>query len=82
MSAREQVREYVQKVLKENKDDTNPVGDADSLVLSGRLSSLDVVDVLTFLEGQFQFEMDPNEFDQAKFDTVDSIVEMLETQTA
>ena len=82
MSAREQVREYVQKVLKENKDDTDPVGDADSLVLSGRLSSLDVVDVLTFLEGQFQFEMDPNEFDQAKFDTVDSIVEMLDKQTA
>ena len=82
MSAREQVRDYVQKVLKENKDDSDPVGDTDSLVLSGRLSSLDVVDVLTFLEGQFQFEMDPNEFDQAKFDTVDSIVEMLEKQTA
>jgi acyl carrier protein len=82
MSAREQVREYVQKVLKENKDDTDPVGDNDSLVLSGRLSSLDVVDVLTFLEGEFSFEMDPNDFDQAKFDTVDSIVEMLEKQTA
>ena len=63
-------------------DDTDPVGDSDSLVLSGRLSSLDVVDVLTFLEGQFQFEMDPNEFDQAKFDTVDSIVGMLDKQIA
>ena len=82
MTAREQVRSYVQKVLKENKDDTAPFGDADSLVLSGRLSSLDVVDVLTFLEGAFNFEMDPNEFDQAKFDTVDSMVAMLETQRA
>ena len=82
MSAREQVREYVQKVLRENKDDTDPVGDGDSLVLSGRLSSLDVVDVLTFLEGQFGFAMDPNEFDQAKFDSVDSIVGMLEKQHA
>ena len=30
------------------------------------------------MEGAFNFEMDPNEFDQAKFDTVDSIVKMLE----
>jgi acyl carrier protein len=82
MSARERVREYVQKVLKENKDDTAPVGDGDSLVLSGRLSSLDVVDVLTFLEGEFGFAMDPNDFDQAKFDTVDSIVGMLDAQHA
>ena len=82
MSVRERVREYVQKVLKENKDDTAPVGDTDSLVLSGRLSSLDVVDVLTFLEGEFGFAMDPNDFDQAKFDTVDSIVAMLEKQHA
>ena len=82
MNVRERVREYVQKVLKENKDDTAPVGDGDSLVLSGRLSSLDVVDVLTFLEGEFAFAMDPNDFDQAKFDTVDSIVAMLEKQHA
>jgi len=40
------------------------------------------VDVLTFLEGEFSFAMDPNDFDQAKFDTVDSIVGMLEQQTA
>ena len=79
---RERVRAYVQKVLKENKDDTAPFSDGDSLVLSGRLSSLDVVDVLTFLEGEFGFEMDPNEFDQAKFDSVDAIVKMLEKQTA
>ena len=77
MTARDEVREYVKKVLAENKDDTAPVGDGESLVLSGRLSSLDVVDVLTFLEGKFGFAMDPNEFDQTKFDTIDSIVEML-----
>jgi len=82
MTVREQVRSYVEKVLKENKDDTAPFADSDSLVLSGRLSSLDVVDVLTFLEGAFNFEMDPNDFDQAKFDTVDSMVAMLENQTA
>ena len=57
MTARDQVREYVSKVLRENKDDTAPVGDSDSLVLSGRLTSVDVVDVLTFLESRFGFAM-------------------------
>jgi acyl carrier protein len=78
MNAKDQVREYVTKVLREHKDDNGPVDDNESLVLSGRLSSLDVVDVLTFLEGQFGFAMDPNDFDQAKFDSVNSIAEMLE----
>ena len=78
MTKREQVREYISKVLRENKDDTSTLGDGDSLVMSGRLSSLDVVDVLTFLEGAFGFEMDPNDFDQSKFDTIDSIVALVE----
>jgi acyl carrier protein len=82
MSVRDEVREYVTKVLRENKDDTAPVSDSDSLVLSGRLSSLDVVDVLTFLESKLGFELDPNDFDQSKFDSVDSIVQMLESQGA
>jgi acyl carrier protein len=78
MTPREEVRAYVKKMLAENKDDTAPVADGESLILSGRLSSLDVVDVLTFLEGKFDFQMDPNDFDQSKFDSIDSIVGMLE----
>jgi acyl carrier protein len=76
-TTREQVREYVTRVLRENKDDTAPVADDDSLVLSGRLSSLDVVDVLTYLEKNFNLSIDPVDFDQAKFDSVNSIMGML-----
>jgi acyl carrier protein len=82
MSAREQVREYLARVLRETANDTDPIGDDDSLVVSGRLSSVDVVDVITFLESNFDFRMDPNGFHQAKFDTVNSIVAMLEKQGA
>ena len=81
-TVRDQVREYVTKVLRENKDDTAPLSDSDSLVLSGRLSSLDVVDVLMFLEGSFNFSMDPNQFDQSKFDSIDRIVAMIENNSA
>jgi acyl carrier protein len=81
-TVREQVREYLTRMLRETKDDTQPLADSDSLVLSGRLSSLDVVDVLMFLEGTFNFSMDPNEFDQAKFDSVDRIVQLIEASNS
>ena len=80
MNVREQLREYVTKILRENKDDTAAVNDSDSLVLSGRLSSLDVVDVITFLESAFNYSMDVNDFDLAKFDTVDQMVALVEGQ--
>ena len=79
MNTREKVREYLIKILRENKNDVASLADNESLVLSGRLSSLDVVDVLMFLEGAFNFEMDPVDFDQVKFDTVDNIVAMVES---
>jgi acyl carrier protein len=82
MATRDQVRDYIKKVLRENKDDANDFADGDSLVLTGRLSSLDVVDVLTYLEKTFGFEMDPSEFDLERFDSVDSILKMLEQSGA
>ena len=79
MNHREPVREYLIKILRDNKNDVASVSDADSLVSSGRLSSLDVVDLLTFLEAKFNFAIDPIDFDQTKFDSVNSIVAMLES---
>jgi len=77
-NARQQVREFLEGLLRQNQDDATGLSDSDSLVLSGRLTSLDVVDTLTFLEERFQFEMDPINFDQKKFDSVNSIVAMLQ----
>ncbi len=79
MNQREQVRGFFDRTL-QHLGDRDPWGDNTSLVLSGRLSSLDVVGILTFLETTFDFVMDPNQFDQAHFDSVDSIMEMLEEQ--
>ena len=77
MTPREQVRHYLSELLRERRDDTEAFTDSGSLVLSGRLSSVDVVDVVDFLETSFGFSIDPNEFDQAMFDSVDSIVALL-----
>jgi acyl carrier protein len=78
MSERQTVREFITHVLSEIGD-TDGFADDESLVTSGRLSSLDVVNTLVFLEGRFGFNMDPADFDPSKFDTVDSIVSLLET---
>ena len=78
MTKRERIREHLIGMLREKEDYDEPLGDGDSLVLSGRLSSLDVVDLLTFLEDELDFEMDPRRFDLANFDSVDTIVAMVE----
>ena len=78
MTEREQVREYLLQLLRKREDDAERLADGESLVLSGRLTSVDVVDTLEFLETTFGFSIDPNEFDQEQFDSVDSIMAMLE----
>ena len=81
MAVREEVRQYLQKILRESKGDGAEFTDGDSLVISGRLSSIDVVDLIVFLEGQFNFVIEPTEFDMAKFDSVNSIVSLVEQQS-
>ena len=78
MTKRERVREYLIKVLRQKEDYDEPLADGDSLVLLGRLSSLDVVNLLTFLEDELDFAIDPRRFDLANFDSVDTIVAMVE----
>ena len=78
MNKREQVRKIIRGALSQTGD-TGPFADGDSLVVSGRLSSLEVVNVLLSLEQTFGFEMDPDEFDLMKLDSVDSILDTLES---
>jgi acyl carrier protein len=77
MSEREQVRAYVGRVLRERNHDGGAFADGESLLFSGRLSSLDVVGVLSFLEQTFDFKMDPYDFDPGKFDSVNNILALL-----
>jgi acyl carrier protein len=77
MTEREQIRQFLVELLRKREGDIEPLGDGDSLVVSGRLTSVDVVDTLDFLETAFGFEIDPNDFDQEQFDSVDSILAML-----
>jgi acyl carrier protein len=81
MTDRAHVRAIVRRALSD-AGDVQPFTDSDSLVVSGRLSSLDIVNVLLALEERFGFTMDADEFDVIKFDSVDSIVALLGERVA
>lgn len=57
--------------------DEAPFGNGDSLVVSGRLASMDVVHIVVALEQKFGIEIHADDFDPVRFDTIDSIVELL-----
>ena len=81
MTQSEEVRRILAEILRDAGDDAL-FSDEDSMVVSGRLSSLDVVNIVTALEEAFGFEVRADQFDPILFDSVQSIVEMLGSSAA
>lgn len=73
MDIRPQVRQIVTSLLT-RRGDSAPFRDSDSLVLSGRLESISVVELAGFLEEQFSMDFARMGFDPMDFDSVESIV--------
>lgn len=70
-------RAYVEELLGE-RDDRAPFGDGESLIKSGRLDSLAVVNLVSFLESAFAVDFARVEFDPERLDTVAEIVGVIE----
>jgi acyl carrier protein len=62
----------------QRKGRLDPVGDTDSLLISGMLDSVDVLEIATFLEEQFGIDFADRDFDAGDFDTIDSIARQLD----
>ena len=71
------IRTFIAELLAGN-DDRAPFGDAESLVKGGRLDSLAVAKIVTFLEDAFGVDFARVEFDPERFDTVAEIEEVIE----
>lgn len=71
------IRAYVEELLAEH-DDRAPFGDAESLVKSGRLDSLAVVNLVSFLESAFAVDFARVEFDPERLDSVVEIEGVIE----
>lgn len=77
MRTRSDLRAFVAGLLT-SKGDEQPFGDADSLLLSGRLQSIDAVDIVVFLEENFDVDFAEIGFDEEVIDSIDSICALIE----
>jgi acyl carrier protein len=71
------VRGFLAGLLRE-LDDHALFADAESLIESGRLDSLAVVNLVVFLESDFGVDFDQVEFDPQRLDSVDEILAVIE----
>src|SRR5260370_1391341 len=77
MDRKTAIRDFLQTLL-ERKQDTQPFSDDASLLLSGRLQSVDAVSLAVFQEEKFGGDFADNGFDQERMDTVNAILSLVE----
>lgn len=54
------------------------VSDDESLISSGYLDSVDVIDIVVFLEQEFNLDFADRGIDQSEFDSIDSILQLID----
>jgi acyl carrier protein len=79
MKGKPDIHQFVQSLLI-NNGDGGSLADDDSLLLSGRLQSIDAVEIVLFLEENFGIDFAAIGFDKDQIDSVDAIYSL--TQTA
>jgi acyl carrier protein len=78
MDHREEIRHFLKELLTQ-KGDKQPFSDDVSLLLSGRLASVDAVEIVVFLEEKFGVNFAELGFDQTLIDSVDAIDALIQT---
>jgi len=73
MDHRGTVRQFIERLLAK-KGDKKVFNDGDSLFLSGRLQSVDAVEVVIFLEEEWGVDFAKIGFEMSLIDSVDSIL--------
>jgi acyl carrier protein len=78
MKGRAEIRDFVQDLLTASGDD-KPLADGESLFFSGRLQSIDAVEIVVFLEDNFGIDFAQLGFDKERIDSIDAIWALTET---
>jgi acyl carrier protein len=76
-----EVREFFKRLLA-IRHDRQPFTDTTSFFLSGRLSSVDAVELVVFLEEKYGIDFADIGFDQSQIDSVEAIGSLLRTVKA
>jgi acyl carrier protein len=73
MESKQMIRDFLENLFVQKKD-TRPFADDTSLILGGRLDSIDTVELLLFLETTFGVRFASDSFQREKLDTLNAIV--------
>jgi acyl carrier protein len=76
MPHKDEIRAFVQDLLNQN-DDRRPLSDEDSLLISGRLQSIDAVEIVVFLEQRFGVDFASLGFDRDRIDSINKIDDLV-----
>jgi acyl carrier protein len=76
-----EIRKFVHNLLTTNGD-AEPLADQDSLLLSGRLQSINAVEIVVFLEENFGIDFTEIGFDQEQIDSINAIYALTQTASA
>ena len=81
MNDQDSIKAYIQRLLNEHGY-TDEVPTSESLILSGLLDSLAVIQIVVFLEETFGIDFSEVYFDQTYFDSVDLITDFVRENTS
>lgn len=73
-----EIREFLRRLLSQ-RGDRQPFTDASSFFLSGRLGSVDAVELVVFLEETFGVDFAEIGFDESQIDSIDAIRSLVES---
>jgi acyl carrier protein len=76
-----EIREFFKGLLA-IRHDRQPFTDSTSFFLSGRLSSVDAVELVVFLEEKYGIDFGEIGFDQSQIDSVEAVESLLRTVKA
>ena len=78
MSTQAKIRNFLEEILND-KGDSSGFTDQQLLLTEGRLTSLDVMMIVVFLEENYGIDFSDRPFDQNEFDSVESITALVDT---
>ena len=73
---RGEIRSFVGELLARKGESGTPA-DSEPLITSGRLDSIDVLEIVTFVETRYGVDFSVRAFDPGDFDTIESIVKLV-----
>ncbi len=76
MSAKQTIRDFLSTLTQRDIQ----IGDDDSLLATKLLDSLKVIELIVFLESQFNVEFDSDDLTPDNLDTINALVGLLESK--